>query len=116
MSYEKRRSFPRQETSVEVNYEHGMESFTDYTINLSLGGLYIKTTRPLETGSIITVDFTLPGFAYSFRIKGKVVWKKSAETDEGPPGMGIEFTELSKADEAILLQYIGRSQLTQKGY
>lgn len=116
MSLDERRRYPRIDASIEVNFDYGMESFTEYTLNLSLGGLYIKTTRPLDMDALITVDFTLPGFDYSFRIRGKVVWKKSVETEEGPPGMGIEFTDVSKADEEALLQFVARSQLTQKGF
>ena len=116
MSFEEKRRYPRIPASIEVNYDYGMESFTDYTLNLSQGGLYIKTTRPLDMGSLITVDFTLPSFDYSFRISGKVVWKKTVETEEGPPGMGIEFQDLSKDDEDTLIQFIARSQLTQKGF
>jgi hypothetical protein len=30
--------------------------------------------------------------------------------------MGIEFVDLGKEDERVLLQFVAQSQLTQKGY
>lgn len=115
MSYEERRKFPRIDTSIKVNFDNGMESFTEFTLNLSLGGLYIKTIRPLAMDSVITVDFKLPGFEHTFSINGKIVWRKTEGTGEEPPGMGIEFMDLSSEDKQILIQYVARSQLTRKG-
>lgn len=116
MTHADRRIHPRINVSIEIFFDLGMESFTEFTINLSPGGLYVKTNRPLDIGSIITAKFALPGFDHSFNIQGKVVWKKTYENEEGPPGMGIEFIDQTRENEAVLLQYVARSQLTQKGY
>ena len=116
MTHADRRIHPRIDVSIEIFYDFGMETYTDFTVNLSPGGLYVKTNRPLDTGSIITAKFALPGFDHSFSILGKVVRKKSYENEEGPPGMGIQFLDQSSDDETVLLQYVASSQLTQKGY
>lgn len=116
MSKQDRRRFPRVETTIEVVYDFGVESFSEYTLNISQGGLYIKTARPLEVGSAIEAEFALPGLDHIFAIPGRVVWKKAVANEEGPPGMGIEFTELSATDRKFLNQFIGQSQLTQSAY
>lgn len=116
MSIARRRRLPRIATSIKVNFDHGMESFTEFTLNLSSGGLFIKTVQPLGIGSDITVDFTLPGFDHPFQIAGKIIWIRTVENSEGPPGMGIKFTNMQKVDEDILVQYVARSQMTRKAY
>ena len=116
MPLENRRRHPRIYSPVEVNYHYGNELFSEFTVSLSMGGLYIKTFRPLETGSIFLLDFTLPDFTHCFRIRGKVIWKKFVEDKNGPPGMGIKFMDAREEDKKALLQYLAYTQVTLKGY
>ena len=85
-------------------------------MSLSMGGLYVKTSQPLEIGSLFLVDFTLPGFDYLFKAQGKVIWEKMAEDAHGPPGMGIKFYDVPEDDKRTLLQYIVNSQITHQKY
>jgi len=111
-----RRRAPRISTSIEVRYQCGTDSYIHHTMDLSLRGLYIVTGSPLKVGSPVTVSFSLPGFDHSFNIKGSVVRNNLGGVSEGPPGMGIEFVDLDKEDERVLVQFVVQSQLTQKGY
>jgi uncharacterized protein (TIGR02266 family) len=113
---EKRRRHPRIYRPVKVNYSFEEELFTKPTMSLSMGGMYLKTVRPLEIGSIFPLDFTLPDFDHDFQIKGKVIWNKITEDEHGPPGMGIKFIDAREDDKKALLQYLGFSQMTQRGY
>ena len=85
-------------------------------MSLSMGGLYIKTDRPLEVGSLFRVDFTLPGFDHFFEARGKVIWKKTVPDVHGPPGMGIKFYDVHEDDKRALLQYLAKSQITHYRY
>jgi len=116
MRFENRRRHPRIYRPIQVNYYFGDEFFSEHTISLSMGGLYVKTTRPLKVGSIFLLDFTLPEIDHPFRIRGQVIWKKFREDQNGPPGMGIRFMDSGEYDKKVLLQYLAHSQMTQKGY
>ena len=111
-----RRRHPRIYHPVEVNYRVGENSYSDYTRSLSLGGLYIKTDRPLRVGSIFQVGFTLPDIGHPFLAWGMVIWKKVIEDVHGPPGMGVRFYDMTPDDERAMLQYLALSQKTTKGY
>jgi len=116
MSEQDQRRFPRISASIEIRYEYGAVYRTDHTMDLSARGLYIVTTSPLEIGSPVAVTFNLPGFDHDFRINGRVVRNRLREAPEGPAGMGIEFLDVTREDEQVLLQFVVQSQLTQKGY
>jgi len=116
MPYGERRRHPRILRPVEVNYSVGNEFYSEHTVSLSMGGLYVKTSNPPKIGSIFLLDFTLPDFDHSFKIRGKVIWKKFTEDNNGPPGMGIKFMDAREDDKKALLQYLGYTQMTQKGY
>ena len=110
------RRHPRIYRPIEVNYHVGEESYRDSTMSLSMGGLYVKTDRPMEVGSLFHVDFTLPGFDYLFKAWGKVIWIKTVEDTHGPPGMGVKFLNVHDDDKRALLQYLAGSQMTKGGY
>lgn len=112
---DERRKAPRIMVRVLVDYESSDTYFYDYSNNLSEGGIYIETDRPLPIGSPITLRFTLPGLDRVFETKGNVAWvyiKKPG--DEGPPaevlgpGMGIEFKELNEADIKLIHDYLNK--------
>ncbi len=69
-----------------------------YTRDISTGGMYLETTSSLKPGSIVFVDFFLPGIRKKFKLKGKVVWTKRGEDafGETKPGIGIEFIQLDE--------------------
>jgi type IV pilus assembly protein PilZ len=109
-----RRRQPRIYLPVEVNYANGSDLVSEVTMSLSMGGLYVKTSQPLEIGSLFLVDFTLPGFDHQYKIKGKVIWVKTMEDAHGPPGMGIKFLNVPEENKRTLLQYLAASQVTQQ--
>jgi uncharacterized protein (TIGR02266 family) len=111
-----RRRQPRIHRPVEVNYCFEAKFFSEFTMSLSMGGLYVKTVQPLEIGSLFHVDFNLPGFDHLFKIRGKVIWIKVAEDFNGPPGMGIKFFGVPESDKRTLLQFIAASQVTQQEF
>lgn len=97
-----RRKHPRHAVHVEVTLESDHHIFTGLTENLSRGGLFVATHTLLEVGTMIDVEFSLPGKA---RIKSLAVvsWVRLySETSDGPPGMGLQFASLdAESAEAI---------------
>jgi uncharacterized protein (TIGR02266 family) len=57
--------------------------------NLSEGGIFLRTSTPLERGSKATLRFGTGGLETPVR----VVWSRM-EGQGGPPGMGLEFENI----------------------
>ena len=77
-----------------VDYERMNSFFADYTKNLSKGGTFIKTTRPLEIGARCQFSFTLPALSEPLVLEGEVTWQLSTDAARArneDPGMGIRF-------------------------
>jgi type IV pilus assembly protein PilZ len=88
-----RRDANRAPIELKVEYKRVNTFFADYTKNISRGGTFISTTRPLTVGTEFVFSLTVPGLAEPLRLRGKVIWTNPIEnaTPANPPGMGIEF-------------------------
>jgi uncharacterized protein (TIGR02266 family) len=109
------RRFERLEAEIEVDFRHGHESFVEFTLNVSAGGLFIKTDYPRMPDDVIHMRFTLPDQNDIQDIKGVVRWS-NRDAAKGPVGMGIEYVDLSERNRQAILQFIVTSQMTQKGF
>jgi uncharacterized protein (TIGR02266 family) len=98
-----RRRHPRRPVSVQVKYRSLDTFFYDYAINVSHGGIFIKTRRPLGRGAEVEIEFEIPEGPRSFKTRGKVVRVILPGEDElEPAGMGIEFEPLSEEDKDLI--------------
>lgn len=82
------RQQPRAPIELKVDYKKLNSFFADYTKNISKGGTFIKTRKPLPIGTRFLFKLSVPYREHPFELLGEVVWSK-AEGDE--PGMGIRF-------------------------
>lgn len=82
------RQHPRAPIELKVDYKKLNSFFADYTKNISKGGTFIKTKKPLPIGTRFLFKLTVPQREAAFELLGEVVWS-NAEGDE--PGMGIRF-------------------------
>ncbi|NDY41463.1 TIGR02266 family protein [Dissulfurirhabdus thermomarina] len=97
----------RAESLIRVDYRTRDRSFTGFAENLSVGGLFIASPSPLPKGTLLTLEFTLPGDAAPLRLKGIVTWTREATLAPGQRrGMGIKFEHLSLEARQRLLQLI----------
>ncbi len=89
-----------------VEYERLDDFLADYSANLSLGGMFIQTDKPLDIGTRFKLRLRIPGRTKPVETFGEVRWVVR-KTDGGTPGMGIEFDALTatdrKAVEAMLI-------------
>ncbi len=118
-----RRRENRAPIELRVEYKRLNTFFADYTKNISKGGSFIATERPLDIGTQFVFALSLPGFSEPLRIRGRVMWVTSAAvaTPESPAGMGIEFQfsgpeeqqELERIVEGIVVEQLGE-HLAQK--
>lgn len=86
---EKRR-FERQPVTLLVEYDGADDFVTDYTENLSSGGIFINTAKRLDIGTEVKLMLSFPGLLTPISIAGVVRWLKDDATEE-PNGVGLEF-------------------------
>ncbi len=82
------RQHTRAPIELKVDYKKLNSFFADYTKNISKGGTFIKTKKPLPIGTRFLFKLTVPHREAPFELLGEVVWSKG---DGEEPGMGIRF-------------------------
>ena len=97
-----RRTADRHAIELKVEYKRLNTFFADYTKNISKGGTFIRTDKPLAVGTEFVFALTVPQLSDPMRLRGKVVWITAADkaTAESPAGMGIKF-QYSSDDERL---------------
>jgi type IV pilus assembly protein PilZ len=111
-----RRRNGRHAIELRVEYKRLNTFFADYTKNISKGGTFIRTDKPLDVGTEFVFALSIPQLSEPVRLRGRVLWTTSTEkaTLDSPPGMGIRFQYTSDqerfATEAIV-ENLMRSQL-----
>jgi uncharacterized protein (TIGR02266 family) len=103
-----RRAGERAGAKIRIVFKKASDFFRAYISNLGAGGLFIKTNQTLPIGTILQLDFNLPGSDYVIQTKGEVVWARTKEeSDERkPPGLGIQFVTMKPEDNQRIRTYI----------
>ena len=86
------RKADRAPITLRVEYKRINTFFADYTKNISKGGTFIRTARPLDIGTEFMFVLSLPE-SVQLELKGIVKWvvTEAEATEEKPGGMGIQF-------------------------
>jgi uncharacterized protein (TIGR02266 family) len=95
-----RRSSPRVVLGMSVAYRIGNTIAAALTLNISHGGLAVRTTNPLDAGTAVKVRFRLPGGTKDIDAEASVVWT------ERRVGMGLRFTRIESADQAAIDDFV----------
>ena len=85
-----RRSELRRPIELKVEYKRLNTFFADYTKNISRGGTFIKTSRPLPIGTEFLFKLFVPGRDEPLTIHGEVQ-RIIAESADEEAGMAIRF-------------------------
>ena len=95
-----RRGAGRVPVRMLVEYADKRDFVTDYTANMNLGGMFIRTEAPLALGTRFQLRFQVQGRAEPIDTTATVRWSQPA-TSGGAlyAGMGVQFDALSEADE-----------------
>jgi type IV pilus assembly protein PilZ len=88
-----RRESGRAAVELPVEYDRLNALLSDYTHNISRGGTFIRTDRPLPVGTVLSFTIRAPQLGEPIVIRGVVRWVIAAgEARTGrPSGMGIAF-------------------------
>ena len=97
----------RVQKSLSVMFKDRQSFIKAYTGNISKGGLFIKTERPLKEGEKFLLKMQLPDLSEPMKLDCEVAWtREQSETEKRPSGMGVKFCEMSKQDSQILNRYV----------
>ncbi|MDH3652921.1 MAG: TIGR02266 family protein [Myxococcales bacterium] len=88
-----RRESGRAALELTVEYERLNALLSDYTHNISQGGTFIRTDRPLQVGTVLSFTIQAPRLEDGIVLRGVVRWVvEVAQSRTGrPAGMGIAF-------------------------
>lgn len=90
---------PRYKTRLAIFYGSGQRKLmTNYSVNMSTGGIFIETAEPMSVDTTLFVKFRLPVNGESISCKTKVAWTNEPgeiKSRDLPPGMGLRFLDLS---------------------
>jgi type IV pilus assembly protein PilZ len=114
-----RRSEARRPIELKVEYKRLNTFFADYTKNISRGGTFIKTGRPLPIGTEFLFKLFVPGRDEPLTIHGEVQriidGKAGGTGDEDEAGMAIRFVyregdpqaEIARIVEGLMTESFG---------
>lgn len=107
---------------LKVEYKRLNTFFYDYTKNISKGGTFIKTDRPLEIGTVFLFHLTVPVASDPIELRGEVRWVVRAGEPPPPempdaqePGMGIRFVYGDAEERARLEATVQRMMVSSLG-
>jgi type IV pilus assembly protein PilZ len=114
-----RRSNARRPIELKVEYKRLNTFFADYTKNISRGGTFIKTSRPLPVGTEFLFKLFVPGRGEPLTIHGEVQRIVAGEDVDGDgtpdEGMAIRFVyregdpqaEIARVVEGLMTDSLG---------
>src|SRR5512138_2796555 len=94
---------------IPVAYRSVGSFLTDWATNISQGGLFINTRKPLPVGTSVKILVQLPGASFPFELQGRVT--RVTEYDNHAnmvPGMGVEFLNVDDAKRRELDAFVER--------
>lgn len=122
---EDRRADVRAPIELKVEYKRLNAFFADYTKNISRGGTFIKTNRPLPMGTEFLFKLYMPQLESALEIHGEVQWIVTEQdvTDgkSEEAGMGIRFVyregatrdEVQRVVEKLMIDSLGQRLYTR---
>jgi len=120
-----RRNEARSPIDLKVEYKRLNTFFYDYTKNISKGGTFIKTDKPLPIGTMFLFRLIVPNLEEPLLLHGEVRWVIKERGEINPeahgdqsasePGMGIRFVyddddsrdEVDAKVERLMTQMLG---------
>jgi two-component system, chemotaxis family, chemotaxis protein CheY len=95
-----RRGSPRVVLGIPVSYRFGNTIAAALTLNISKGGVAIRTMNPLQRDSKIKTRFRLPGRKEEIEAEARVAW-----TDRRI-GMGLQFEKVEPAAQSAIDEFV----------
>ncbi len=97
MGGDDKRHSERHDVTFPVICDDGGNYIDGTVLNLSLGGCFVHTRKLLAVGTEVTVSPVGDATDDVYEWEARVVRVVESETVENPPGMGIQFTRMTKS-------------------
>ena len=101
-----RRAHFRFPTHLEVRFESCDEGFTARLGNISEGGIFVATERPLAAGAPLRLFIRLPDG--TVETQGRVAWARAETSAHGAAGMGVRFEDLTAEQRERIADLVAR--------
>jgi len=105
MSTAQQRRTPRVPVEVRVEYKRINAFISDFTRDISGGGLFIRTSEPLAIGTEAMFTLAIPRMERAVTLRGRVQ-RVIASDDAAEMGMGIELVFEDEAERAALKRVV----------
>lgn len=117
-----RRREARAPIELKVEYKRLNTFFYDYTKNISKGGTFIKTDKPLDIGTIFLFKLLIPSQTEHLALRGEVRWvvkdgspRPPEIPDDHEPGMGIRFVYADAQQRRALEEVVEKMMVDSLG-
>ena len=110
------KSDPRFKARIAIfNDQDQHKLLSNYSANMSTGGLFIETDSILPVDTLLAVKFKLPGNDSIIGCNARVAWINEPGKlikPSLPPGMGLQFIGLSLESLHIIREYLNKGEFT----
>jgi uncharacterized protein (TIGR02266 family) len=103
-----RRTSPRVVLGIPIAYRFGNTIAAALTLNLSHGGIAIRTTSPLDQNARARLRFRLPGSKKDIDVEARVAWS------DRRVGMGMQFEKVQPADQGAIDDFVDAHFFTNR--
>ena len=103
------------EREVVLEFEHFSSFISEYSANISLGGMFVKTDEPHLPDTVFRFEIRLADDAPLIAGLAKVLWvREEADGVDRPTGMGVRFLQLEEEGRGLIEQIV-REHLARGG-
>lgn len=112
-----RRESGRATLELPIEYDRLNELLSDYTHNISRGGTFIRTDRPLPLGTVLSFTIRAPQLGEPIVLRGAVRWvvEPAKASPKRPAGMGIAFIYDAPAQKEAMERRLDRLMVQSLG-
>ena len=99
-----RRTSTRVTLNLPVTFRFADTVATAPTLNVSKGGLAVRTLAPLDVGTKVLLQFRLPGSSRNIEAESHVAWS------DHRTGMGLQFERVEASEQSEIDQFIDQTK------
>jgi uncharacterized protein (TIGR02266 family) len=103
-----RRGGLRLKVGIPIQYQSIGSWQQSASFNLSAWGVFIRTSVPFDVGTLVVLEFGVPGESAPVTATGRVIWSNPDASKWSGMGMGIEFTHLPASHREAIEGYLAQ--------
>jgi CRP/FNR family transcriptional regulator, cyclic AMP receptor protein len=106
-----RRTNQRVKKVLGLTFKTGSGLVKAFTEDMSIGGMFIRTPKPLAKGELFTLKLNMPNLPEPMKIGCEVMWDRNeaAASQSQLPGMGVKFIQISESDQHRLKKEVTKN-------